>query len=64
MSKVITRMCDICQEELENSITLTIFDHATQRNLNEIDLCEKHYNLLRSYLRHGCPKVSDIPKES
>ena len=59
MSKVISRMCDICQEELENSITLTIFDHATQRKLNEIDLCEKHYNLLRSYLRHGCLPITD-----
>lgn len=55
-----TRSCDICGKEDEKILTLTFFDNELDKVVNVTDLCEDHFNRIRSYLRHNCPKVSDI----
>ncbi|HLD91315.1 MAG TPA: hypothetical protein VI911_09920 [Patescibacteria group bacterium] len=54
------RSCDICGT-YSKTITVTMYDNEYHKVVNTTDLCEAHFNLLRSYLRHGCPQVSRLP---
>lgn len=60
MAKTETRTCDICGTT-GKMITMTLYDNEYQKEVNVSDLCEEHFNLIRSYIRHGCPKVSQLP---
>jgi hypothetical protein len=59
MAKKEIYTCDFC--ELPGTHTLTIKDREHNTEVKVTDLCLDHFNRLRSYIRHGCPKVSHLP---
>lgn len=60
MAKTEIRTCDICGVACK-TITMTLYDNEYQQEVSVTDLCEKHLNLIRSYIRHACPAVSKLP---
>ena len=54
-----TIKCDFCGEQ-GKTLTLTIIDNELKEIVNKTDMCEKHFNLLRSYIRHGMPSFKSL----
>lgn len=61
MAKKETYTCDFCENRGQFSLVIT--DRDLKKEIKNTDLCEIHFNLIRSYIRHGCPKISNLPIE-
>ena len=59
MAKVETRTCDICNAPAK--IIMSLYDTEFQKEINVSDICELHFNLIRSYIRHSCPPITKLP---
>ena len=59
--KIDTFNCDVCGNPAK--ITMTLYDNEYKKEVSVTDLCETHFNLIRSFIRHGCPPVSKLPIE-
>lgn len=62
MAKKETYTCDFCLKP--GLFSLVITDRDQKKEVKNTDLCEDHFNRIRSYIRHGCPKVSDLPVDN
>lgn len=61
MSKVEEYKCDLCGEVA--TMEFTIVDRVYQKVVKRTDLCQNHFKRIQSYIRNGCPLVSDIAKK-
>ena len=58
MSKNETYTCDFCSKP--GLFSLVITDRDLKKEIKSTDLCEDHFNRIRSYIRHECPPLSSI----
>ena len=58
MAKKETYTCDFCNKP--GLFSLVITDRDLKKEVKATDLCEDHFNRLRSYIRHELPPVSKI----